>query len=117
MCRAWIGFTTLEEAETYVYITPEGSVYHLFSDCTHLDLSIRGVTMEAAKRSKNNYGQTYRKCEHCDEPFGGFVYITSEGDCYHSERTCSGLKRTIRQVPLCEVEGRGLCMRCMSREE
>lgn len=117
VCRAWIGFTTLEEAETYVYITPEGSVYHLFSDCTHLDLSIRGVTMEAAKGSKNNYGQTYRKCEHCDEPFGRFVYITSEGDCYHSERTCSGLKRTIRQVALREVGDRSLCLRCMSREE
>lgn len=117
VCRAWIGFTILEETESYVYITPEGSVYHLFSECTHLDLSIRGVTMAEAKRSKNDYGEKYRKCEHCDESFGGFVYITSEGDCYHSERSCSGLKRTIRQVPFREVEGRSLCLRCMSREE
>ena len=117
VCRGWIGFTELEEIETYVYITPEGSVYHLFGDCSHLDLSIRGVAMAVAKTSKNDYGQKYRECESCDKAFSGLVYITSWGDCYHSERTCSGLKRTIRQVPLSQAEGRSLCLRCMSREE
>ncbi len=117
VCRGWVGFTTLEETERFVYITPEGSVYHLFSDCTHLELSIRGAAMAVAKKSKNDYGQTYRKCELCDKDFGGYVYITSEGDCYHSDRNCSGLKRTIRQVPFGEVSGRNLCLRCMSREE
>lgn len=117
VCRGWVGFTELEMTETYVYITPEGSAYHLYRDCTHLDLSIRGVTLVLAKKSKNNYGQKYRECELCDDDFGGFVYITSEGDCYHSQRNCSGLKRTIRQVPLSEAAGRGLCIRCMSREE
>lgn len=117
VCRAWIGFIKLEETETYVYITPEGSVYHLFGDCTHLDLSIRGVALAVAKTSKNYYGQKYRECELCDDAFGGYVYITSEGDCYHSERSCSGLKRTIRQVPLRDVMGRKLCLRCMSRGE
>ena len=45
VCRAWIGFTKLDITETYVYITPEGTVYHLFSDCTHLNLSIQRVSM------------------------------------------------------------------------
>lgn len=117
VCRAWIGFTTLEEIETYVYITPGGSVYHLFRDCTHLDLSIRSVGLATARSSKNAYGQKYRKCEICDKDFGILVHITSEGDCYHSERSCSGLKRTVRQVPLSEVSARGSCIRCMSREE
>ena len=117
VCRAWIGFTELGDVETYVYITPQGSVYHLYRDCTHLELSIRGVSMELAKRVKNDYGQKYRECELCDEEFGGFVYITSEGDCYHSERNCSGLKRTIRQVALTSVSGRAVCERCIAREE
>ena len=117
VCRAWIGFTKLDTIETFVYITPEGEVYHLYSDCTHLDLSIRRVSMAAARLEKNNDGRKYRECELCDEKFGTLVYITSEGDCYHSERSCSGLKRTIRQVPLSEVSDRGLCLRCMSREE
>ena len=117
VCRAWIGFTELDITETWVYITPEGEVYHLYSDCTHLDLSIQRVSMETARVKKNDYGQKYRECELCDEKFGALVYITSEGDCYHSKRSCSGLKRTIRQVPFSEVEGRSLCLRCMSREE
>lgn len=117
VCRGWIGFTELGITETYVYITPEGSVYHLYSDCTHLNLSIRQVDLVTAKKSKNDYGQKYRKCELCNSSFGILVYITSEGDCYHSERSCSGLKRTIRQVPLSQVSGRSACIRCMSREE
>ena len=117
VCRGWIGFTELETTETYVYITPNGEVYHLYSDCTHLDLSVRLVAMRLAKEQKNEYGQSYRKCQLCNEDFGMFVYITSEGDCYHSERSCSGLKRTIRQIPLKDVKERGLCLRCMSREE
>ena len=117
VCRAWIGFTELEETETYVYITPNGNVYHLYSDCTHLKLSIRSASMAAVNKLKNDFGQNSRKCEICEEPFGTLVYITSEGDCYHSERTCSGLKRTIRQVPFSEAAGRSACVRCMSREE
>lgn len=117
VCRAWIGFTGLQTDETYVYITPEGRVYHLYSDCTHLSLSIQSVSIGKALSSKNEYGESYRKCELCGDQAGGLVYITSEGNCYHFQRSCSGLKRTVRQVPLSTVEGRSCCIRCMSREE
>ena len=116
VCRAWIGFTELELQEIYVYITPKGSVYHLYADCTHLDLSIQRTTLEKAKSVKNLYGQKYSECEVCEEDFGGMVYITDEGERYHSERECSGLKRTTRQVPISQVSGRSQCLRC-SREE
>lgn len=116
VCRAWIGFTELETEETYVYITPEGSVYHLFRDCTHLKLSIESMTYQRAVLEKNEYGEKYRKCKRCKEPFGILVYITKEGDCYHSERNCSGLKRTIRQIAISEVLGRTCCIRCAERE-
>lgn len=117
VCRAWIGFTELEIEETYVYITPEGSVYHLFRDCTHLNLSIEQVSYQRAVVSKNEYGQNYRACMLCQEPYGILVYITGEGDCYHSERSCSGLKRTVRQIAISEVLGRSCCIRCSTREE
>lgn len=117
VCRAWIGFTGLNDEEIYVYITPEGSVYHLYRDCTHLDLSIEMVSIEKARSVKNQYGEKYRACELCDSVFGLMVYITKEGNCYHSERNCSSLKRTIRQVPMSEVQGRVCCLRCVSREE
>ena len=115
VCRAWIGFTGLETEEIYVYITPSGSVYHLFYDCTHLKLSVQSVARTVAVNSKNSNGEKYRKCSVCKEPEGLFVYITSEGECYHSERTCSGLKRTVRQVPISQVKNRSCCMRCMGR--
>ncbi len=108
VCRAWIGFTKLETSEVYVYATPGGSVYHLQSDCTHLNLSIRSTTLIKAKKH-------YRECELCDEKFSTLVYVTDEGDCYHSERNCSGLKRTVRRVTLSSVEERGCCIRCMER--
>lgn len=117
VCRAWVGFTGLETDETYVYITPEGRVYHLYRDCTHLNLSIQSVSLAKALSSKNEYGEKYRKCELCGGQTGALVYITSEGNCYHFRRSCSGLKRTVRQVPLSTVEGRSCCIRCMSREE
>lgn len=117
VCRAWIGFTELETEEAYVYATPEGSVYHLYGDCTHLNLSIQRVSFAKACSAKNEYGEKYRACELCGEASGALVYITSEGNCYHSERSCSGLKRTVCQVPLSEVGERGCCIRCMSRKE
>lgn len=117
VCRAWIGFTELEIEETYVYITLEGSVYHLFRDCTHLNLSIEQISYQRAVVSKNEYGQNYRACMLCQEPYGFLVYITGEGDCYHSERSCSGLKRTVRQIAISEVLGRSCCIRCSAREE
>ena len=117
VCRPWIGFTELENRETYVYVTPEGSVYHLYADCTHLDLSIEKVSMAKAVTAKNEYGERYKKCEICNETKETMVYITSDGNRYHSRRNCSGLKRTIRQVPLGQVENRRCCISCTTMEE
>ena len=116
VCRAWIGFTQLETEEVYVYITPTGSVYHLFRDCTHLNLSIDKVVFAQALILKNEYGEGYRKCELCKESYGALVYITKEGNCYHSQKDCSGLKRTVQTIALSKVQGRDCCLRCMERE-
>ena len=116
-CRPWIGFTELGSRETYVYVTPDGSVYHLYADCTHLDLSIQKVTVGMAKTAKNEYGERYKKCELCNETAESMLYITSDGNRYHSRRNCSGLKRTIRQVLLEEVGNRRCCIRCASMVE
>ncbi len=115
VCRRWTGFTELRVDEIYVYETLNGSVYHLFRDCTHLDLSIQNTTLNNAKKEKNENGNSYRECELCDEPFDAVVYITKEGECYHSERTCSGLKRTVRQVEMSKVAGKDCCLRCQER--
>jgi hypothetical protein len=116
VCRPWIGFTKLEIGETYVYITPDGSVYHLFSDCTHLKLSVRQVARFGVTKLENEYGENYSPCELCKGDFGLLVYITLEGNRYHAGRDCGGLKRTIRQIPMSQVDGRRMCLRCGEKE-
>ncbi len=117
VCRAWIGFTEVQTEETYVYITENGSVYHLYRNCTHLQLSVKSVAMGSISRLKNQYGEKYKKCQLCRQPFGAIVFITEEGNKYHSDRSCGGLKRTVRSILLKDVEGKGCCMRCAAREE
>ena len=40
------------------------------------------------------------------------IYITSQGNRYHTQLNCSGLKRTIYTVPLSQTGGRGRCSKC-----
>lgn len=110
--RRWNGMSgagTSESCGEWVYLTPEGSVYHRSRDCTHLKLSIQSVAIKAA--------ENYRSCELCvkEKEEAPFVYITQEGECYHTRLNCSGLKRTVYMVPLTQAEGRSPCSRCGGR--
>ena len=98
--------------EEYVYITETGTVYHRNRECTYLRLSISEVARDKVKDLRNSSGHKYYPCEKCGKRAGNTVYITKDGTCYHSSLTCSGLKRTIRCVPISEVGGRGPCSRC-----
>lgn len=101
--------------ERYVYITETGQVYHTNAGCTHLALSISQVSYGEVPGSRNKQGERYEPCEKCSK-WGcrGSVYITEEGDCYHFEKECPGLKRTVLFVPISEVANRRLCQRCGS---
>lgn len=108
-CRRWTGMSGAGNEDTlgeWVYITPEGSVYHKNRECTHLKLTVQSVSAEAAAG--------YRACERCakKKKITPFVYITEEGDCYHLMLNCSGLKRTVFLVPLWQTQGRVPCSRC-----
>lgn len=107
--RRWSGMSGKGEISgpgEWVYITPEGSVYHKSRNCSYLKLSIQRVTSGEVQR--------YRACELCaeGESMPSFVYITEEGNCYHIRLNCSGLKRTVYMIPLSQAEGRGPCSRC-----
>lgn len=99
--------------EQHVYITENSGVYHTDRGCTHLTLSIRQVALSEAFESRNEQGAKYHACEKCAKSENSErVYITDEGDCYHFEGDCPGLKRTVYYVPVSEASDRRICERC-----
>jgi len=113
--RAWTGKDSEgNRDEEIVYITESGTVYHTSLSCSHLKLSIESVPLRSVSSRRNADGGKYYPCEICAEETAT-VFITSYGDRYHSNRNCSGLKRTIRSVPLSQVGNRPLCKTCQRR--
>lgn len=114
-CRVhgWVGYQPeADESERLVYVTENGTVYHLFLSCSHLKLSIQMVSLSEMPQLRNRYGANYYPCETCGKTCGGIVYITDTGTRYHSTISCSGLKRSIKTVPLEQVKDLPLCKTC-----
>lgn len=116
-CRKWTGWSGENgngEDEIWVYITETGTVYHRSRECSHLRLSVTAVNKNRVGDKRNENGGRYRECERCREKNRGQtkVYITSQGDRYHYDLQCSGIKRTISMIKLSEVGGRSPCSRC-----
>ena len=93
-----------------VYVTERGTVYHRRADCTHICLRI--INEEGIRTIM--FHSRFRPCEKCIHGTSGIssLYITAEGDCYHSSLSCSGLKRSVRAVYLSEIPGMRPCSRC-----
>ncbi len=118
--RLWTGYMIpgsggAEQNTDVVYIAEYASVYHESLDCTHLKLTIREATLGEAKESRNENGGRYQECSKCrGAPFTGIVFIGREGDCYHYDRGCSGLKRTIHTITRQQAKAYRPCSRCGS---
>lgn len=117
VCRKWSGWNpgdSTDGAEQWVYITETGSVYHSTRTCSHLELSIRSVQREQISELRSENGARYYKCKECgnQENLWGTVYITNQGNRYHNDLNCSGIRRTIYMVRLSEVAERSGCSRC-----
>lgn len=120
--RTWIGKNIdgedMQGGET-VFVTPTGTVYHRNRDCSHLKLSISEKRFKDIHTLRNNQGGKYYRCSLCGEEFhspNDIVYVTSEGDCWHSSVHCSGLKRTILEIDISEVGTKSACSRCGGEE-
>lgn len=98
-----------------VYVTENGKVYHTNRMCTHLQLKIRSVYMASVENLRNSSGGKYKACERCaEEKIDGetSVYVADYGDRYHIRRDCSGLKRTIYEKTIEQVQGMPKCKKC-----
>ena len=116
--RAWTGRLlpdgetgTGEEASVWVYVAENGIVYHTTESCTHLNLSISSTDAAAVGGLRNQFGAKYYPCERCGGGGCGTVYITTEGNRYHADPDCAGLKRTISRVRREEIS-LPACSRC-----
>ena len=113
--KSWTGYEKefgFQDKEDIVYVTETGMVYHRDNQCTYLDLSIRTAGKKDIAQLRNENGEKYRTCEKCGKKAGKNVYITNQGNRYHSSIGCSGLKRKIYAIPISEAQGKGECSRC-----
>lgn len=115
--RAWLGYTLKEEVsqdKEMVYVTDWESVYHTSASCSHLKLSVQGISYSEAEQKKNVYGEKYHSCERCleagEKP--GRVYITPMGNRYHKDKECGGLTRHVKLVKKSQVKHLQVCERC-----
>lgn len=100
--------------EEMVYVTESGTVYHRKPGCRYLKISLQQVAGSRISSLRNAYGEKYVSCESCSRNQGpaSCVYITSTGNRYHNQETCSGLKRTIKLVKLSQAGNMHTCSSC-----
>lgn len=118
--RAWTGYDVAGSMETAgnagncVYVTETGSVYHSRRDCGHLTRRIRSAPREEAALLRNGSGQRYTACERCGEGEEEIIFVTEDGNRYHSDRACGGLKRTVYEMTVEAAAERGYppCSQC-----
>lgn len=115
--HVWTGYDVEQQKEAgeediYVFITKTGTVYHRNRNCTYLNPSVNAVYYEDLEENRNENGAIYYACELCGEGERTVVYITKQGNRYHTTLQCSGLKRTVYSILLSETGGRAPCSKC-----
>lgn len=108
-----------EEKEEEVLITETGHRYHYTYSCPALNVKPKKIMTESVGLKRNDGGAKYYACEICakNKPECEECYITPDGDRYHYDAKCPGLKRTIESVPISKVGKRTECKRCRSYKE
>jgi hypothetical protein len=114
--KPWTGYCAtvdLGSDEEMVYVTEYGQVYHKNRSCSHLALSLRVCAYNQISEERNQSGAKYYPCEYCGKNgFVTVVYLTGQGNRYHTSLYCKGLKRTLRYLPLSQVGSLPACKTC-----
>ncbi|MGN1155632.1 MAG: TadE/TadG family type IV pilus assembly protein [Agathobacter sp.] len=116
--QKWTGDLPKSETDGWVYVVPNGEVYHKLESCRALTIRVKSAffwTMETV-RGKN--GQKYYACSQCVEKIADddVVYFTDYGERYHQRLNCGYIKRTVEKKKLSEVSGRRPCSLCCGGE-
>ena len=115
----WTGYSydnsaDVADEDRIVYITENGSVYHLTKDCSYLDLTIIETSSDEVSNLSNHSGKSYTPCEVCmkGKLNNSLLFVTASGNKYHSSLSCSGLKRSIIAISIKDVGDKKACSRC-----
>ncbi|MCR5153739.1 MAG: hypothetical protein K6B75_02715 [Lachnospiraceae bacterium] len=101
------------EADEYVYVTKNGTVYHTSLSCPHIAVNLREVCIDELAVLRNAKGQKYTKCAICGSHINGNkVYISPFGERYHSSPYCNAIKRKIYKKKRGEVGDLLPCSKC-----
>lgn len=101
--------------EQTVFITLYGEVYHTEEECAYINLSVTNISVKELESARNLGGGKYYACELCVQDNVtslGEVYVTNYGDRYHRMYECSGIRRTVIEVPFSKKGERQLCKKC-----
>lgn len=116
--HAWVGYIKDknamqgEETEIYVYVTKTGTKYHLSEECTYLKVQINMADMTEIEFLRNASGEKYKECDMCRMENVKWIYFTKWGNRYHSNSSCTALRRTIYIIALSQVGNRTPCSKC-----
>lgn len=80
-----------------VYVAENGVVYHTDPDCVYLNPRVQEADASDLDHLRANDGSIYHPCEYCHPSGKGRVYITPDGNRYHSSRSCTRLQRTTHE--------------------
>ena len=108
------------ETDRIVYVTKNGTAYHLFGDCRYISISVSAVPVTELASKRNRGGAKYYPCEYCSPAItiGGIYYVTEYGTRYHGEQNCSAVERNPEKKKESEVvQTHRLCATCAKRQE
>lgn len=121
-CHLWIGNekNALTDDSEYVYMTPKGTVYHIYKDCTYIKSNILSCNSGEIIDKRNASGAKYYQCGACVPymPTRKNVYYTTYGTRYHYSKTCYNLHSDVYMIQKKEAEKKyRLCKKCQTRSE
>lgn len=118
LVRDWSGDDITEKSKT-VYITKTGKVYHTTRNCRHLAINIRKELYADIEAKRNANGERYTRCSICAKngsDIGKYVFVTEDGNRFHNDLNCSGLKRNLIITDISNVGDRKPCSNCGNGE-
>ena len=111
--RLWTGYELTGEKEEVYYLAEYGEVFHRDRSCSYLHVTVNALAFYELDGARTEDGGYYRPCEKCSGNGGSQqVWVTPQGDCYHTRRDCPGLRRNFRTVDWEEAKEYRPCSRC-----